>query len=131
MRKSASATPSSRKKSRAVGETVDDYLAAGPEPARSTLSQVRATIRSVVPKGTEEVISYGIPAFKYKRVIVWYAAFADHCSIFPTGSVIAKFKDELKGYRISKGTVQFAIDKPFPASLLEKMVKARIAEVEE
>ena len=76
------------------------------------------------------MISYGIPAFKYKKVLVWYAAFADHCSLFPTAGVIAKFKDELKGYKISKGTVQFPIDKPFPATLLKKMVKARLAEVE-
>jgi uncharacterized protein YdhG (YjbR/CyaY superfamily) len=108
---------------------VDDYLARLPEPARSTLHRVRETIRAVVPRGTEEVISYGIPAFKYKKVLVWYAAFADHCSLFPTASVIAEFKDELKGYRVSKGTVQFAIDKPFPATLLKKMVKARLSEI--
>jgi uncharacterized protein YdhG (YjbR/CyaY superfamily) len=108
---------------------VEDYLAAVPEPARSTLNKVRATIRSVVPKETEEVISYGMPAFKHKKVLVWYAAFSDHCSFFPTAAVIAQFKDELKGYRLSKGTLQFPIDKPLPAALLKKMVKARLAEI--
>jgi uncharacterized protein YdhG (YjbR/CyaY superfamily) len=116
-------------------ETVEEYLAAVPEPARSTLKKVRATIRSVVPAETAEVISYGIPAFKHKTVLVWYAAFADHCSLFPTASVIEKFKQELKGYRVSKGTIRFgfsksAKDKPLPAALLKKMVKARLVDVE-
>ena len=110
-------------------KTVDAYLAAVPEPARSTLRKVRAVIRSAVPAGTEEVISYGIPAFRHRRVLVWYAAFADHCSLFPTASVIHKFAEELKGYKISKGTIQFAVNKPLPASLLKKIVKARLAEI--
>src|SRR5437763_11002827 len=100
-------------------ETVEAYLERVPEPARSTLEEIRKAIRSVVPKDATEVISYGIPAFnlatgKRKNVIVWYAAFAKHCSLFPTAAVIAKFKDELKGYTISKGTIQFPIDKPLP-----------------
>ncbi len=110
--------------------TVDSYLAAVPKPARTTLNKVRETIRAIVPKEAEEVISYGIPAFKYKRVLVWYAAFADHCSLFPTAAVIAQFKGELKGYKISKGTIQFPIDKPLPATLLKRMVKARMAWLE-
>ena len=130
MKKSRPSARSLSKEPSAGGKTVDDYLAAVPEPARATLSKVRATIRSVVPKETEEVISYGIPAFKYKKVIVWYAAFAEHCSLFPTASVIAKFKGELKGYKISKGTIQFPVDKPLPAALLKKMVKARMADLE-
>ena len=63
-------------------KTVDEYLAAVPELARSTLNKIRATIWSAVPAETIEVISYGIPAFKYKRILMWYAAFSDHCSIF-------------------------------------------------
>ena len=109
-------------------QTVDEYLDAVPEPARTTLNKVRAAIRSIVPEETSEVISYGIPGFRYRRMLVWYAAFADHCSLFPTASVIAKFKDELKDYRISKGTIQFPVNKPLPASLVKKMVKMRLAE---
>jgi uncharacterized protein YdhG (YjbR/CyaY superfamily) len=111
-------------------KSVNEYLAQTSEPARSTLNKVRAAVRSAVPAEAEEVISYGIPAFKYKKVLLWYAAFAEHCSLFPTASVIAKFKAELKGYRVSKGTVQFPVDKPLPAALLKKMVKARLAAVE-
>ena len=110
-------------------KTVDAYLAAVPEPARSTLKKVRAVIRSAVPAGTEEVISYGIPAFRHKKVLVWYAAFADHCSLFPTAAVIHKFADDLKSYKVSKGTIQFPVNKPLPAPLLKKIVAARLAEI--
>jgi uncharacterized protein YdhG (YjbR/CyaY superfamily) len=85
-------------------KTVDEYLAAVPEPARSTLERVRAAIRSAVPAETTEAISYRIPAFKYRGPLVWFAAFSNHCSLFPGASVIKAFKNELKGYKISKGT---------------------------
>lgn len=111
-------------------KTVDEYLVSVPEPARSTLNKVRAAIRSVVPAETTEVISYRIPAFKYKRMLMWYAAFGDHCSLFPTASVIHKFKEELKPFRTSKGTIHFPVDKPLPAALVKKMAKARLAELE-
>ena len=63
-------------------------------------------------------------------MLMWYAAFSDHCSLFPTASVIQTFKKELKDYKISKGTIHFRVDKPLPAALLKKMVKARVAEME-
>ena len=110
-------------------KTVDEYLSQIPEPARSTLEKVRAAIRSAVPKDATEVISYGMPAFKHKKPIVWYAAFSDHCSLFPTPAVIEKFKKELAGYRTSKGTIQFPSDKAIPAALVKKMVKARIEKI--
>ena len=130
MRKAGSKRSVNSAKKRAVQKTVDEYLAAVRQPARSTLEKVRAAIRSVVPAETTEVISYGIPAFKYKRMLVWYAAFSDHCSLFPTASVIEKFKEELKPFRTSKGTIHFPIDKPLPAALVKKMAKMRVAEVE-
>jgi uncharacterized protein YdhG (YjbR/CyaY superfamily) len=108
---------------------VDEYLAGVPEPARSTLERVRAVIRSVVPPEATEVISYRIPMFKYKGMLVGFAAFSNHCSLFP-GALPEAFKDELKGYRTSKGTIQFPVDKPLPAALVKKLVKARMAENE-
>ena len=117
-------------KKSAAPKTVDEYLARVPEPARKTLNKIRATIRTVVPPETTEAISYGVPTFKYKVPVIWFAAFSKHCSLFPTAAVIEKFKDELKGYRTSKGTIQFPVDKPLPASLVKKMVKARLAEIE-
>jgi uncharacterized protein YdhG (YjbR/CyaY superfamily) len=110
--------------------TIGEYLAGVPEPARTTLSKMRATILSTAPKGTEEIISYKIPAFKYKGVLVWFAAFADHCSFFPTAAVIEAFRDELRGYTLSKGTIQFPLNKPLPTALVKKMVKMRVAQVE-
>lgn len=112
-----------------VPATVDEYLAQVPEPARSTLKKVRAVIESVVPAGTTEVLSYRIPAFRYKRVLVWYAAFSDHCSLFPTASIIEKLEKELKPYTLSKGTIHFPTNKPLPSALLKKIVKARLADV--
>jgi uncharacterized protein YdhG (YjbR/CyaY superfamily) len=122
-------------KKAAIGSTtpkdVDEYLAGVPEPARTTLNKIRATIRSVVPPEATEGISYGMPAFKYKGPLMGYAAFARHCSLFPmSGSVIEAFQDDLKGYHTSKGTIQFAMDKPLPAALVKKLVRARIAQNE-
>ncbi len=108
-------------------KTVDEYLARVPEPARETLKKIRAAIKDAAPKDATETISYGIPAFRLKEVLIWFAAFADHCSLFPTGAMIEKFKDELAGYTISKGTIQFPLNKALPASLVKKMVKARVA----
>jgi uncharacterized protein YdhG (YjbR/CyaY superfamily) len=113
-----------------VPKTVDEYLAGVPEPARSTLKKIRAAIRSAVPAEATEAISYRMPAFKYKGLLMWYAAFSDHCSLFPTAAVIAAFKNELKDYSVSKGTIRFPVDKPLPATLVKKLVRARIAENE-
>jgi uncharacterized protein YdhG (YjbR/CyaY superfamily) len=110
---------------------VDAYIARVPEPGRTTLDKVRATIRSVVPAETMEEISYGIPAFRYKGGLVAYAAFKNHCSFFPmNASLIDTLKDELKAYRTSKGTLQFPLDRPLPVSLVKKMVRLRVAENE-
>lgn len=111
-------------------KSVDEYLAGIPEPAHTTLTKIRAAIRSAAPAEAVETISYGMPAFKYKGMLVWFAAFSNHCSLFPTSSIIELFKDQLKNYSTSKGTIQFPLDKPLPASLVQKMVKARAAENE-
>ncbi len=117
--------------SKAVPKTIDEYLARVPEPARTTLNKVRAVIRSAVPPEATETISYGIPTFKYKGSLVAFAAFKEHCSLFPMGaSVLDAFERELKDFRVSKGTLHFPVDKPMPATLLKKIVTARIAQNE-
>ena len=108
---------------------VDKYIARAPEPARSRLKQMRTVIRSAVPAEAVEIISYQIPAFKTGKVLVWYAGFSKHCSLFPTASVIEEFRDELAGFTTSKGTVQFPTNKALPTALIKKMVKARVAQV--
>jgi len=118
------------KKGGGVPKNTDEYIAMVPEPARSTLKKIRAVIRSVVPREVTEIISYGMPAFKHNGVLIWFAAFSNHCSLFPTASVIEAFKKELKGYTTSKGTIQFPVGKPLPAALVKKLVKARIAQNE-
>lgn len=117
-------------KGRVAAKSVEEYLAGVPEPARSTLNRIRSVIRSAVPPEATEGISYGIPAIKYKGVLVWFAAFSEHCSLFPGSSVIKAFSEELKDFEISKGTIRFPVYKPLPAALVKKMVKARLAEKE-
>lgn len=109
-----------------AAKSVAEYIASVPDPARTVLEKLRATIRSVVPKGAAEIISYGIPAFKTKYILVWYGAFSDHCSLFPTATVIEQFKGELKPFRTSKGTIHFPLDKPLPTGLIRQIVKARV-----
>jgi uncharacterized protein YdhG (YjbR/CyaY superfamily) len=130
MRKAKSSARGPAATGRVAAKTVDEYLAGVPEPARSTLNRIRAVIQSAVPPDATEAISYGIPTFKYKGPLLWFAAFSNHCSLFPGSSVIKALKNELKDLQISKGTIRFPVDKPLPATLVKKMVKARIAEKE-
>ena len=125
---------SSKRRSAAKGngapKNVDEYLAGVPEPARRALNMIRAAIRSAVPPAATETISYGIPAFRYNGVLVWFAAFSNHCSLFPTAAVVEAFKNELKGFSTSKGTIHFPTDRPLPTALVKKLVKARVAQNE-
>jgi|SRR6185312_10899205 len=126
MKKTKSTKRSSAAKPSGVPRTVEEYLARVPEPARTTLDKLRAAIKSAMPAGMTEVINYRIPAFRGRRVLVWYAAFSDHVSFFPTGAVVEAFQDDLKDFNTSKGTVQFPLGKPIPVALIKKMVKKRI-----
>src|SRR5579863_8584808 len=131
MTRTKKATPPQRStaaKRRAAPKNIDEYLAGVPEPACTTLNQMRAAIRSALPPEAAETISYRIPAFKYKGTVAWFAAFSDHCSLFPTASVIEAFKDDLKAFSTSKGTIRFPTDQPLPVGLVKKLVKARIAQ---
>jgi uncharacterized protein YdhG (YjbR/CyaY superfamily) len=130
VRKLKSGNRSSVAKGNGAPKNVDEYLAGVPEPARSTLNEIRAAIRSAVPPGATEIISYRIPAFEHKGVLMWFAAFSNHCSLFPTASVVETFKNELKGFSTSKGTIHFPTDKPLPTALVKKLVKARVAQIE-
>ena len=127
MKKTKTAKGSSQAKAKSNPATVEEYFASVSGPALTRLKELRAAIRSVVPRDSVEVLSYRIPAFRHKRVLVWYAAFSGHCSLFPTAEVIAHFKDELKDFSQSKGTIHFPLDRRIPASLVKKLVKARVA----
>jgi uncharacterized protein YdhG (YjbR/CyaY superfamily) len=109
-------------------QTVDGYLAALPEDQRVALKKLRETIKAAAPAAAES-ISYGIPSFKYKgRPLIHIGAAKHHCAIY--GLVPDAFKDELKQYDTSKGTIRFPADKPLPETLVRKLVKARIDEIE-
>jgi len=113
-----------------IPATVDAYLAAVPEPARTTLKKVCATIRAAAPDGTTEGISWGMPMFKYKGMLLGIASFSKHCSVFPGPEVIEALKSDLTRFHTSKGTIQFPMDKPLPTTLVKKLVKARVAQNE-
>ncbi|HEY3430117.1 MAG TPA: DUF1801 domain-containing protein [Cyclobacteriaceae bacterium] len=117
------------KKSMKGPETVDEYLADLPEKEREVLSSIRKTIRATAPKA-EEGISYGMPGYKYYGMLVYFAAFKNHCSFFPGSSMLEHFGKEIEKYKTSKGTLQFTVDKPLPASLIKKIVKARMKQNE-
>lgn len=109
--------------------TLEVYLERVPEPQRSTLEKMRALIRAAAPKEATEGLSWGMPAFFYDGTLVCYAAFKNHCSFFPmSGRLVEEFAADVAKYKTSKGTVQFAVDKPLPAALVKKFVKARVAE---
>jgi uncharacterized protein YdhG (YjbR/CyaY superfamily) len=95
------------------------------------LMKMRAAIRSAVPPSATETISYRMPAFRTnKGILVWFAAFSNHCSLFPTGAVIEALAKELEGYTTSKGTIHFPTDKPLPTALIKKVVRTRVAQIE-
>jgi uncharacterized protein YdhG (YjbR/CyaY superfamily) len=110
--------------------TIDDYLAGVPAAQRAALGRLRKTIRAAAP-GAVECVTYGVPAFRLGgKAIVGFGAGAGHCSFYPmTGHTAAAFKADLAGFKTSKGAITFHPDKPLPAALVRKIVKARVAEV--
>lgn len=108
--------------------TIDDFLARLSADKRAALEKLRRDIHAAAP-GVEEVISYGIPGFRYDgRLLVWFGAGANHCSFYPGALPIAVRARELAGYATSKGTIRFAPDEPLPTSLVATLVAARVAE---
>ena len=116
--------------SAAIPKDVDEYLASIPKEQRAALEKLRRTIRSVAPNATEK-ISYQMPTFTYNGPLVAFAAFKEHCSFFPmNSSLLKKYKDELRPYSLSTGTIRFTIEEPLPVSLVKKFVKIRVKENE-
>lgn len=118
-------------KKTAEPKNIDEYLLDQPEKVRVVLEKLRHTIKQAAPKA-EEVISYKMPAFKYHGMLVYFAGFKNHCSLFPASSALPdELEKALKPFRASKGTIQFTVEKPLPATLVKKIVKARMKQNEE
>jgi uncharacterized protein YdhG (YjbR/CyaY superfamily) len=109
-------------------KTIDEYIAAQEDDRKSVLHQFRKIIKAGAPKA-EEVISYGMPAFKQGSVLVYFSAMKEHYGFYPTSKPIEIFKDKLKPYKTSKGAIQFPADKPLPEKLITEIVKYRLKEV--
>jgi len=108
--------------------SIDDYLAPLSSDKRAALQKLRRSIRSAAP-GAEECIAYGIPAFRLRgRMLVAFGAAAKHCAFYPGALPVRVLETELADYSTSKGTIRFAADAPLPATLVRKLVQARVAE---
>lgn len=106
--------------------TVDEYLARLEwEQGRAALERLRAVIREEAPDA-QECISYGMPGYKQNGYLLGFAAFKNHCSLFPGGTA-QDFSEELSGFKTSKGTIQFTPENPIPDSLVRRIVRARLA----
>lgn len=106
---------------------IDEYHSYQPANIRKILEQLRQTIRQAAPRATE-TISYGMPAFRQNKVLVYYAGHKEHIGFYPTPNPIVYFKRELEKYNTTKGAIQFPIDKPLPLTLIKKIVKFRLDE---
>ncbi len=113
-----------------VPESVDEYIAAQPEPVRPKLEQVRAVIRRAVPEAVE-VIGYRMPGYKlHGKPMLYFAGFKEHYSLFAaSGTFFAALEDELRDYELRKGTIRFPLTKPVPVKLITRIAKLRAAEV--
>jgi uncharacterized protein YdhG (YjbR/CyaY superfamily) len=108
-------------------KTIDQYIDAQTEQIKPTLELLRQTIRAAAPEAVE-VISYQMPALKYHGILVYFAAFKNHYSLFAMPSAIHAFKDKLSKYKLSKGTIQFPNDEPVPVELVTEIIKFKAQE---
>ena len=108
-------------------KSVDEYIAGFPENVQDILQNLRIAIKNAAPEA-HEAISYKMPAYKLNGILVYFAAFKNHISFFPTASGVEAFKKEISAYKWSKGTIQFPINKPLPWDLITMIVKFRVKE---
>jgi uncharacterized protein YdhG (YjbR/CyaY superfamily) len=112
---------------RKTPKNFEDYLERFPRDVQQRLQKIRVTVKKAAPQAKER-ISYGIPAFTFNGMLVWFAAFKNHIGFYPRTSAIAAFKKELSAYKGAKGSVQFPFDRPLPLPLIGRMVKFRVKE---
>lgn len=108
---------------------IDDYFAKLTTPEREALERVRRIVLATAPTATE-VITYGMPGFKYQgKYLIAFCQFRDHLSVFPGSGAIAELAEQLKDYKQSKGTIQFTLDHPLPDSIIQQMVQSRVTAI--
>jgi uncharacterized protein YdhG (YjbR/CyaY superfamily) len=106
-------------------KTIDDFIRQFPQDVQIVLQKVRETIKAVAPEATES-ISYGIPTFQFHGNLVHFAGYAHHIGFYPGSEGVEHFRDELTGYKTSKGTIQFPLDKPIPFDLIRRITEFRV-----
>jgi len=110
-----------------VPDKIDEYITNFPVPVQEKLEELRGAIKKAAPEA-EEKISYQMPAFTLKGILVYFAAHTNHIGFYPASNVVEKFKDELADYKCTKGTIQFPFDKPLPLDLITRIVIYRSTE---
>ncbi len=114
-------------KASARPKTVTEYLAAADKRAQPRLRELRKIVRAAAP-GAVESLKWGMPAHSYKRILVMYASFKNHVSLFPGTPTLRAFKQELTKHQASGSTIRFPLDQPVPAALIRRLVKHRVTE---
>jgi uncharacterized protein YdhG (YjbR/CyaY superfamily) len=109
---------------------INEYIAGFSSEVQKKLMEIRAIIKKAAPEAVEK-ISYNMPAFAQNGILVYYAAFKNHIGFFPTASPIPFFKEDLKEYKWSKGTIQFPLDRPLPSDLISRIVIFKVNENKE
>ena len=115
--------PSKKANSGAAIKTVDEYIAAAPEPARSKLVQLREVVKAAAPKA-EEFISYGMPYYKYHRALAGFALYKNHIGLY--GALTEEQRHAFRNYELAKGSIRFPLDQPLPITLIKKLIKERV-----
>jgi uncharacterized protein YdhG (YjbR/CyaY superfamily) len=110
-----------------IPQSVDEYIASCPEEIQGRLKELRLAIKKAAP-ATEEKISYRMPAYTLKGMLLYFAAHTNHIGFYPMTTAIVAFKEELSSYKTAKGSIQFPNDKPLPLKLIAEMVKFRVKE---
>ncbi|MDE3213942.1 MAG: DUF1801 domain-containing protein [Bacteroidota bacterium] len=110
--------------------SVEEYISKFPEPVQEKLSLIRSEIMKAAPMA-EELISYRMPAYKYKGVLVYFAGYRNHIGFYATPTGHTQFKKDLSKYKTGRGSVQFPLSEPLPLALISKMVAFKVRENED
>jgi uncharacterized protein YdhG (YjbR/CyaY superfamily) len=114
-------------KEKGLFTTVDEYITLHPKQIRAGLDLLRKTIKAAAP-GAEEMISYQMPAYKLNGMLAFFSATKNHYGFYPTASPIIVFREKLKSYDTTKGTIRFPLDKPIPVKLVTEIIKWKAKE---